>query len=209
MTGRPRLIAVALACIVASAPVLADEVSEGFAAYQRGDYLAAYKLCLPWAQQGNGDAQMLIGLMYANGNGVDQSWPLAARWYQAAADQDQDVAENNLGQMYAAGRGVRRSYIQAARLYWQSADQGNPRAQYNLAVAFKEGQGVDQDAVKSYMWYTLSLKAKWDPVVHDKAGKERDELARSMTPAQISKAEADAADWKPDTTPSPWPPQKR
>jgi len=30
-----------------------------------------------------------------------------------------------------------------------------------------------------------------------------------MTPAQISKAEADAADWKPDTTPSPWPPQKR
>ncbi len=209
MTGRLSLAAISLACIVASAPVLADELSEGFAAYQHGDYMTAYKLCLPWAQQGNGDAQMLIGLMYANGNGVDQSWPLAARWYQQAADQDQDVAENNLGQMYAAGRGVRRSYIQAARLYWQSADQGNPRAQYNLAVAFREGQGVDQDNVKAYMWYTLSLKAKWDPSVHDKAGKERDELARSMTPAQVTQAEADAVSWKPDTTPSPWPPQKR
>jgi hypothetical protein len=183
----------------------ADPVSEALAAYQRGDYPAAYKLCLPWAQQGNRDAKFLIGLMYATGHGVRQSYSEAAQWYQDAADDGQDAAQNNLGQLYAAGRGVRGSLMQAARLYWLAADQGNPRAQYNLAVAYRDGKGLEQDYVRAYMWYTLSAATDWDPEVHDKASKERDDLATQMTPAQVVQAKADAASWKPTPTHSAWP----
>jgi Sel1 repeat len=183
-------------------PAAADPVSDGLAAYQRGDYPAAYKLCLPWAQQGNRDAKFLIGLMYASGHGVRQSYAEAAQWYQDAADDGQDAAQNNLGQLYAGGRGVQRSLVQAAKLYWLAADQGNHRAQYNLAVAYRDGKGVEQDPVRAYTWYTLSAAAGWDPEVHDKARKERDDLAKDMTPTQVGQAEADAASWKPTTTPS-------
>jgi TPR repeat protein len=193
--------------VLASMPYVAraDPVSDGFAAYQRGDYATAYKLCIVWAQHGNRDAKFLIGLMYANGRGVRRSYADAAQWYQDAADDDQDSAENNLGELYAAGRGVRRSLVQAATLYWHAADQGNPRAQYNLAVAYRDGQGVKQDNVHAYMWYTLSAAAGWDPEVHDRAIKERDDLAKAMTPAQAAQAEADAASWKPTLTHSTWP----
>ena len=186
-------------------PAMADPVADGLAAYQRGDYPAAYKLCLPWAQHGNRDAMFLIGLMYANGHGVRQSYAEAARWYQDAADDGQDAAQNNLGQMYAAGRGVRGSLTQAAALYWRAADQGNHRAQYNLAVAYRDGKGVEQDYVRAYMWYTLSAADSWDPEAHDKASKERDDLAKEMTPAQVAQAEAEAASWRPTATHSTWP----
>jgi TPR repeat protein len=186
-------------------PAMADPVADGLAAYQRGDYPAAYKLCLPWAQHGNRDAMFLIGLMYANGHGVRQSYAEAARWYQDAADDGQDAAQNNLGQMYAAGRGVRGSLTQAAKLYWRAADQGNYRAQYNLAVAYRDGKGVEQDYVRAYMWFTLSAAAGRDPEVHDKASKERDDLAKEMTPTQVAQAEAEAASWKPTVRHSPWP----
>src|ERR1700678_380347 len=74
----------------------ADPIADAFSAYQRGDYLAAYRLCRPLAAQGNGDAEFLMGLMYANGNGVRRSYQEAAQWYQQAADDGQDVAQNNL-----------------------------------------------------------------------------------------------------------------
>jgi uncharacterized protein len=183
----------------------ADPVADGLAAYERGDYLAAYRLCLPWAQKGNRDAEFLIGLMYANGQGVRQSYAEAAQWYQGAADDGQDAAQNNLGQMYAGGRGVRRSLAQAAALYWRAADQGNHRAQYNLAVAYRDGKGVEQDRVRAYMWFTLSAAAGRDLEVHDKASKERDDLAKEMTPAQVAQAEAEAASWKPTLRLAPWP----
>jgi len=183
----------------------ADQVSDGFAAYQRGDYLAAFGLCRPLAERGNGDAAFIIGLMYATGRGVRQSYAEAAQWYQVAADDGQDVAENNLGLMYASGVGVPKSDDQAARLYWLAADQGNPRAQYNLAAAYRDGKGVEQNDVRAYMWYTLSTAADRDPEIRERAGKERDELAKKMSSAQVDQAQAAAADWKPTIKHSTWP----
>ncbi|HIE87808.1 MAG TPA: sel1 repeat family protein, partial [Gammaproteobacteria bacterium] len=39
------------------------------------------------ANQGDADAQYLLGLMYANGRGVPQDDKEAVRWYRLAADQ--------------------------------------------------------------------------------------------------------------------------
>jgi hypothetical protein len=187
---------------------MADQIADAFAAYQHGDYSKAFMLCRPFADQGVADAELLMGLMYASGKGVRQSYAQAADWYRSAADDGQDVAQNNLGLMYAAGLGVRRSYDEAAKLYWQAADRGNPRAQYNLAVAYRDGRGVEQDYVRAYMWYTLSAKADWDPEVHQQATKERDEITKQMTQAQVTQAQADAVNWKPNLNQSALPPPR-
>ena len=63
--------------------------------------------------------------------------------------------------------------------------------------------------MQAYHAYTLSAAAKWDPVISNQSGKERDELAKKMSSAQIAEAQAKVADWKPTTTPTSWPPLVR
>ncbi len=79
----------------------------------------------------------------------------------------------------------------------------------NLAVAYRDGEGVAQNAPQAYMWYSLSMTAAWDPAIHEQAGKERDELAKTMSSAQVTQAQAEAAAWQPTTGAStlPHPPQ--
>ena len=48
--------------------------------------------------------------MYANGEGVPQSYKTAVKWYKLAAEQGYARAEYNLGMMYENGTGVRQDY---------------------------------------------------------------------------------------------------
>jgi TPR repeat protein len=48
------------------------------------------------ADQGNATAQNNLGVLYQNGQGVEQSEEMAAKWYQKAADQGYAIAQNNL-----------------------------------------------------------------------------------------------------------------
>ena len=40
------------------------------------------------AEQEDEDAQCCLGFLYESGQGVEQSWEEAVRWYRAAAEQD-------------------------------------------------------------------------------------------------------------------------
>ena len=51
---------------------MAGPLEDGAAAFQRGDYATAMSFCRPLADQGNADAQALIGVMYEAGEGVPQ-----------------------------------------------------------------------------------------------------------------------------------------
>ncbi|MBF0244430.1 MAG: SEL1-like repeat protein [Planctomycetes bacterium] len=57
-------------------------------------------------------------------------------------------------------------------------------AQVKLGLCYKDGEGVTQDFVTAHMWYNLSASNG----NKDAAG-FRDELAKEMTPADISKAQ--------------------
>jgi len=49
----------------------------------------------------------------------------AAKWYRAAAEQGDALAQANLGQLYFDGRGVEFDLVQAYKWYKLSANQGN------------------------------------------------------------------------------------
>ena len=55
------------------------------------------------AEHGDADAQYNLGLMYYNGQGIDQDYREAVKWYQKAAEQGNADAQNNLGLMYNKG----------------------------------------------------------------------------------------------------------
>ncbi len=73
---------------------------EGVAAYQRGDYATAIRELRPLAEQGDANAQLFLGIMYENGQGVPQDYAEAVKWYRKAAEQGLANAQYNLGLLH-------------------------------------------------------------------------------------------------------------
>jgi TPR repeat protein len=63
-----------------SGSVYGDDFQDGVDAYKRKDYKTAYKLLLPFAEQGDALAQKNLGLMYYKGQGVPQDYVKAHMW---------------------------------------------------------------------------------------------------------------------------------
>ena len=99
-----------------AASVLAGPFEDGTAAYGKGDYATALRLLRPLAEQGLAKAQILLGVMYARGQGVAQNYGEAMKWYRRAADQGDAAAQTALGAMYANGLGVPQD--QAKAMEW-------------------------------------------------------------------------------------------
>lgn len=95
-------------------------------AFRRGDYATAYRKFHPLGEQGDGWAQGFLGVMYANGQGVEQDYAQAARWYRLAAEQGLAYSQYNLGFMYANGQGVGQDYVQAYMWYDLAATNAPP-----------------------------------------------------------------------------------
>ncbi len=68
------------------------------------------------------------------------------------------------------------------------AAQDDADSQNNLGALYHHGQGVPQNDVRAYMWYDLAAPYSTGDVQKD-AAKNRDEVARRMTPAQITEAQ--------------------
>ena len=183
-------IAVAAVLLVSLVGLARAGFDEGMAAYERGDYATALKEFRPLAEQGNADGQFNLGLMYDLGRGVTQSYAEAWKWYRLAAEQGNAEAQNNLGYMFDNGEGVPQDYAEALKWYRKAAEQGDAVGQYNLGLMYGKGKGVPQDYVQAHMWFNLAAKQG------DETGREdRDAIAKRMTPADISKAQAMAREW--------------
>ena len=94
--------------------------------------------------------------------------------------------------MYLNGQGVPQDFVQAVKWYRLAADQGYASAQYNLGYMYSNGQGVPQDYVQAHKWYNLAA-AQGDA----DGAKNRDLVAKRMTPQQIERAQELARNWKP------------
>ena len=98
----------------------------------------------------------------------------------------QDLREWFLrGSDYYYGNGVPQDYAEAAKWFRLAAEQGYTDAQFFLGLVYQDGKGVLQDNVMAHMWYNIT-SANGDAI----AGGLRDEIAKEMTSADISKAQA-------------------
>ena len=62
---------------------------------------------------------------------------------------------------------------------------------------YYHGRGVPRDYVLAHMWFILGATGPWRGEAREQAIKGRDEMAKSMTPAQITEARRLAREWKP------------
>src|SRR5262249_37619171 len=106
------------------------------------------------AEQGNADAQYLLGDAYFNRKGTIRNDIEALRWWRQAAAQEHPVAQNDLGTAHGVGRGEQEPQdAEAAVWFHLAARAGLALAQANLGVLYELGQGVLQDFEEAARWY--------------------------------------------------------
>ena len=123
------------------------------AAYNRGDYEAAFVEFKRVAETGNATAQFALGIMYENGEAVTRDVREAVRWYRKAALGGNALAQSKLGEAYREGRGVAQDNTAAAHWYRKAAEQGDVTAQFYLGFMYLNGQGLPQNAAEALKWF--------------------------------------------------------
>lgn len=135
-------------------------VAEANKAYNEGYYNRAYELYQKIPD--NTSAQVRIGYMYEAGQGVNQDYAEAFRWYRRAAEQGEAIGQNNLGNMYSDGKGVTKDYAESAKWFKKSADQGCAIGCANWGWSLYYGHGVAQDRKAAYHWLKKAADAGRD-----------------------------------------------
>ena len=74
---------------------------------------------------------------------------------------------------------------------------GYAKAQFNLGNMYIIGLGVPLDYAQAHMWYNLATSRYPPGEDRDRVVKNRDIIAKMMTPAQISEAQKLAREWRP------------
>ena len=145
-TGMTRITTV-LATILSLAftPLAAQDYQKGWDAYNAGDYATALQEWRPLAEQGSAVAQISLGSMYKNGEGVPQDYAEAVRWYRLAADQGEFNSQFILGIMYENGYGVLQDSVTAHMWYNIGAANGNELGGTNRDII---AEGMTQQAVE-------------------------------------------------------------
>ncbi len=159
-------------------------------AYEKKDYAAAFKELKPLAEQGNADAQLLLGKMYMKGDGVLKDPDQAMKWFKASGAQGNADAQFFVGSMYLMPR---KDFGEGVKWLRLSAEQGNQDAQLLLGKAYMDGtRDLPRDPVQAEMW--LQLAAKDNLPFY---GSELAAAEKQMRPDQIAKGKALAETWKP------------
>jgi len=184
------ILSAILVLTLTATSVYADDLQDGFDAFERKDFKTALKKWKPLAEQDDASAQYNLGLMHGNGWGVTQDYVQAHKWFRLSAKQGNAEAQYNLGEMYGNGWGVTQDYAEMGKWYRLSAEQGIAEAQYNLGVMHGKGHGVTQDNVQAHKWFNI---ARANGVEH--GGKSRDIIEKKMTPDQIAEAQILAREW--------------
>ncbi len=117
--------------------LVTPQLEDGQAAFNTGNYDLAFSLWQTRATQGHSDAQVFVGLSYANGWGVDKNTKLASHWYQKAAKNNNASGQFLLGIYLISGKDADLP----TGVMWlrRAAENGDTSAQGFLKKAERRG----------------------------------------------------------------------
>jgi len=153
-------------------------------------YRASYKLLLPFAEAGDPNLQMNIGVMFYEGLGVEKNFEQAMHWLRKSADQGHVYAYPLVGKLYSDGDGIPEDKAEAARWYLLSANIGDIHGQYLLGILRMNGDGVARDLVLAHRWLRLAAAGG-----KNRARQRLRDLNEIITPEQIAEAERAGEAW--------------
>ena len=191
-----------IACLLCPVFALVDPVARaddgGLAAYARGDYVTALAAWLPLAEQGDAGAQLRVGQMLRDGQGVRwRDFERAAGWFRRAALQGSRDAQYALARLHYEGFLVPRDAGEMRRMLEAAAGQGHAGAQLTLGVVYEYGfDEIHADLTEALKWYELAAR-QGVADVDSKLQHLRPRVRAKMTDAQIATALELAAAWPP------------
>lgn len=160
--------------------------------YERGpdgvrrNYAAAARWYAEAARQGHPGAQNNLGLLHAQGRGVDIDPRRAAELWGLAAEAGHLVAQYNLGLAYYRGEGLARDNDAALRWFRSAARGGLADGKYAIAQMYRLGVVVEEDEATALAWYERAA----DIGHEDAAARARALRDEGVSPAPLDVAEA-------------------
>lgn len=133
------------------APIDAASAGAAYEAFLGGRYEEAIAIWLPLANAGDAASQFNMGVMYANGLGVDRDVSVAMDWWGRAARQLHVRAAHNLALAMLAGEPItggvpsEPDFPGILRYLKIGSDAGYPNSEYTLGKLYAEGVGVEKD----------------------------------------------------------------
>lgn len=110
----------------------------GMNAYAQKNFEAALEWFMKCADDPR--CQYALGVLYANGQGVERSFKEAARWYERAADAGIVPAQNAIGFAYANALGVPEDFEKAAHYLKLACDAGELASCITLGEIYAMGE---------------------------------------------------------------------
>lgn len=122
------------------------------------------------AQQGSLAAEVGLGILYDNGQGVPRNYAKAVFWWNKASAQQKKTAKRAVSYdtRRAINREIGREWMQeetmstpggaqawakSVSLWEKAAAQGDAKAEKHLGLAYDDGLGVPQSYAKGAYWY--------------------------------------------------------
>jgi hypothetical protein len=148
------------------------------------DFTQAAKLLLPLANEGDNEAQRLIGELCLSGQGFPKDANAAYQWTRVAAENENAIGQYNLGYLYEKGIGVARSSTEAQTWYGRSARQGFVLAQRRMGELLEYANPSE-----SARWYEAAM-LQGDELSRNKYNEVGGQVNR--TSQRIARAESEA-----------------
>lgn len=149
----------ALTLLLAGIQLAYADFNDGVVAYLMGNYQQAYATMRPLAETTNFSlAQYYLGMMYLNGQGVDQSYKDAGKWFLKAAEQGIPQAQYKLGMLYFKGQGLPLDFVRAYAWFRAGASHNHklsiealPKAKAKLSAdELKDAERLAAKYIKDY-----------------------------------------------------------
>lgn len=176
-----------IAAATAGDPGASYEIAVRLAQGHPPDYAAAAAWLQRAARTGLAPAQFRLAGLYEAGLGVRRDLAEARRLYLAAATKGHARAMHSLGLLYAGGADGAPDYARAADWLRKAAAHGRVDSQYTLGVLYARGSGSAPDLAEAYKWFALAARGG-----DKRAARKRDDIARTLDPAQLQAARAAA-----------------
>ncbi len=150
--ARPDTARTAITAALTPPPATCD------AAVRVNDWTVAFARCTEEAAT-SPLASRYLGMLYADGHGVERSERLAAVHLTFAADSLDPVAVLEMARRYESGRGVTLDQSKAARKYLLAAELEMPDAYPIVARRYDEGNGLREDPGEAAKWFRKAADA--------------------------------------------------
>lgn len=124
------------------------------------------------ADKDNGKAYNVLGIMYNDGEGVQEDKNKAFSYFKKSADTGFDWGMYNLAQCYEYGDGITKNWDKAVELYEKSAEAGNDEAKRKLAMPPKIQDLKNSEIIAELLGVMINGKLKNGTVLWETGGDE-------------------------------------